>query len=180
MYWTSIGNAKPLADAVTVTEDDLNEDEYKGNEAVYEKAVQNALYEALGKSKGNNMTELQKLVALHDWIVVNCQYDKSFKHMNHSKAYGAIVDGYAVCAGYNSAYIDLLSRVGIKAESVPAVKNNQSHVFSCVTLDGKNYYIDVTADDPVPDTPGKVSRQFFLVSDDVLNLAGYDSYTSHV
>lgn len=82
MYWSEIGAAKPLACIVVVTEDDLKEE--KSNDVVYEKAVQNALYEGLGKSKGKNMNELQKVLALHDWLVVNCQYDLSYgaKHKN--------------------------------------------------------------------------------------------------
>ena len=157
MYWSEIGAAKPLACTVVVTEDDLKEE--KSNDVVYEKAVQNALYEALGKSKGKNMNELQKVLALHDWLVVNCQYDLSYgaKHKNPYDKYGAIVDGYAVCDGYTKAYNDLLSRVGVAAERVEGFKKKERHAWSCVTIDEKKYYVDVTSDDPTPDTPGTVN-----------------------
>ena len=43
----------------------------------------------------------------------------------------------------------------------------------------KKYHVDVTADDPVPDLLGTVSRGYFLVSDTVLNRAGYVDYATH-
>ena len=178
MYWSATGNARPLAGAVTVTEDNIKE--VVSNENVYEKAVQNVLYEALGKSKGANMTELQKAVALHDWLVVNCQYDLSYgkKHLNPYDKYGAVVDGYCVCDGYTKAYADLLGRVGIKAERVVGLKGTERHAWNCITIGGKKYYVDVTADDPVEDVPGRVGRSYFLVSDSVLKLNNYNSFTS--
>ena len=68
----------PLSDAVTVT--DVISDEDK--ETIYEAAGDKALREALGKNKGKDMTELQKALALHDWLVMNCQYDVTTSRPN--------------------------------------------------------------------------------------------------
>ena len=181
MYWDGLETMKPLSDAVTVT-DDISD---KDKETIYEVAVDKALCEALGKNKGKDMTELQKALALHDWLVINCQYDVTVSRPNAHTAYGAIVEGYAVCDGYAKAYNDLLGRVGVTATIVEGRKplhlgdNPQPHAWSCVTIDGKKYHVDVTADDPVPDKPGAVSRERFLVSDNVLNKAEYVDYTTH-
>lgn len=180
MFWDGLGTMKPLAESVTVTEDEAGD-----TDAIYEKAVQNALYEALGKNKGKGMTDLQKALALHDWLAINCQYDVTVSRPNVHKAYGAIVEGYAVCDGYAKAYNNLLARVGVKATYVEGRKplnlgdNPQPHAWSCVTIGGKRYHVDVTADDPVPDTPGKAGRSHFLVSDDVLTRDGYVDYNTH-
>lgn len=181
MYWDGLETMNPLSDTVTVT--DVTSDEDK--ETIYEAAVDKALREALGKNKGKDMTELQKALALHDWLVMNCQYDVTTSRPNAHTAYGAIVEGYAVCDGYANAYNDLLSRVGVKATYVLGRKplhlgeNPQLHAWSCVTIDGKKYHVDVTADDPVPDMVGTVSRAYFLVSDTVLNRAEYGDYATH-
>ena len=181
MYWDGLETMKPLSDAVTVTDDISDEDIV----TIYEAAVDKALCEALGKNKGKDMTELQKALALHDWLVINCQYDVTVSRPYAHTAYGAIVEGYAVCDGYAKAYNDLLSRVGVTATIVEGRKplhlgdNPQPHAWSCVTIDGKKYHVDVTADDPVPDKPGTVSRERFLVSDNVLNKAEYVDYTTH-
>lgn len=83
------------------------------------------------------MTELQKALALHDWLVINCQYDVTVSRPNAHTAYGAIVEGYAVCDGYAKAYNDLLGRVGVTATIVEGRKplhlgdNPQPHAWSC-------------------------------------------------
>ena len=119
MYWDGLETMNPLSDAVTVT--DVISDEDK--ETIYEAAVDKALREALGKNKGKDMTELQKALALHDWLVMNCQYDVTTSRPNAHTAYGAIVEGYAVCDGYANAYNDLLGRVGVTATYVLGRKN---------------------------------------------------------
>lgn len=116
---------------------------------------------------------------------MNCQYDVTTSRPNAHTAYGAIVEGYAVCDGYANAYNDLLGRVGVTATYVLGRKplhlgeDPQLHAWSCVTIGGKKYHVDVTADDPVPDLLGTVSRGYFLVSDTVLNRAGYVDYATH-
>ncbi len=181
MYWDGLETMNPLSDTVTVT--DVISDEDK--ETIYEAAVDKALREALGKNKGKDMTELQKALALHDWLVMNCQYDVTISRPNAHTAYGAIVEGYAVCDGYANAYNDLLGRVGVTATYVLGRKpvhlgeDPQLHAWSCVTIGGKKYHVDVTADDPVPDMLGTVSRGYFLVSDTVLNRSGYGDYATH-
>lgn len=140
MYWDGLETMKPLSDAVTVTDDISDEDKV----TIYEAAVDKALCEALGKNKGKDMTELQKALALHDWLVINCQYDVTVSRPYAHTAYGVIVEGYAVCDGYAKAYNDLLSRVGVTATIVEGRKplhlgdNPQPHAWSCVTIDGKN------------------------------------------
>ena len=76
--------------------------------------------------------------------MINCQYDVTVSRPYAHTAYGAIVEGYAVCDGYAKAYNDLLSRVGVTATIVEGRKplhlgdNPQPHAWSCVTIDGKN------------------------------------------
>lgn len=149
--------------------------------AVYEAAVQKALREALGDGLGKNMTQLQKALQLHDWLVLNCRYDEAGTAKYSRSEYGAIVEGMAVCSGYTKAYNDLLSRVGIEAESVDGflgkISMNTAHVWSRITIDGKKYHVDVTADDPIPDRPGRVNYTYFLKSD--AGLKDHLSYKLH-
>lgn len=151
----------------------------KYDTAKYETAVKKALREALGDNLGSGMTQLQKALLLHDWLLLNCQYDETVsKEYVHSE-YGAIVNGLAVCDGYTRAYNDLLSRVGIEAEYVYGYVGKASmetaHAWSRVTIDGKKYHVDVTFDDPTPDVKGRTTHTCFLVSDAKLkNHIGYD------
>ena len=56
----------------------------------------------------------------------------------------------------------------------------QPHAWSCVTINGKKYHVDVTSDDPVPDRPETVSRSCFLVSDTKLNKYGHADYSARI
>lgn len=181
MFWNGLSTMSSFADAYTVPKN--NSGTY--NKDVYESAVQNALREALGKNMGKDMTEFQKALALHDWLVLNCRYDESKARTNTHSAYGAIVEGFAVCDGYAKAYNDLLGRVGITAEKVEGFKkisasgDPQPHAWSRVTINGIKYYVDVTGDDPVPDVIGRVGHTYFLVSDTQLKRSDYSGYTTH-
>lgn len=143
------------------------------DKTVYETAVKKALREALGSNMGANMTDMQKALALHEWLVLNCEYDETLKRKYAYSEYGAIVEGFAVCQGYTIAYNDLLSRVGIEAEFVSgwletSADNRGPHGWSRVTINGKKYFVDVTADDMTPNTKGRVTHGFFMVSDKAL------------
>lgn len=155
----------------------------KYDEAKYEAAVKKALIEAVGDEKGSGLTDLQKALKLHDWLLLNCRYDATCAYLSYSE-YGAIVNGTAVCAGYARAYKDLLDRVGVEAEYVggymapSAGQNQQPHAWNVVTIDGKKYYVDVTADDPVPDSPGRTRHTYFLISENILK-KDHSGYSVH-
>jgi hypothetical protein len=108
-------------------------------------AKANSLIQGLG---GKN--DYEKSLILHDRLAENTEYVFT---QNDQNAYGALVEGKAVCAGYSRAYQYLLHKVGIPAwcvvgESVnPANGHIEPHEWNLVCLDGKWYYTDVTWDD---------------------------------
>ena len=95
-------------------------------------------------------SEYDKALIIHDRLAERVVYAPTD---NDQTAYGAIVEGEAVCAGYARAYHYLLSKVGITAWSVqgesinPSTDKKESHRWNMVKLDGKWYYTDVTWDD---------------------------------
>lgn len=118
-----------------------------------------------------NMTDVQKAVALHEYLVVNCEYD----YENYLKgnipsesytAYGALVKGTAVCQGYALAYKYLLREVGIPCYMVSS--STMNHAWNMVELGRQLYQVDVTWDDPTWDSLGQVSHDNMFVSDKVL------------
>lgn len=115
-----------------------------------------------------------KLRALHDFLVRTCQYDVDAAARsslldgadNAFTAYGALVDGKAVCAGYARAFVLLCRSAGLDAVYIADERMN--HGWNAVRLDGETLYIDCTFDDPVPDRGDYVSDDFFLISADRL------------
>ena len=113
-----------------------------------------------------------KLRALHDLLVRTCRYDEAAAARSSRldgadsafTAYGALVDGRAVCAGYARAFVLLCRGAGLDA--VYIADDRMNHGWNAVRLDGETLFIDCTFDDPVPDRGDAVSDEFFLVSAD--------------
>lgn len=125
------------------------------------------------------MTAVQKALVLHDYLATHVVYDYE-NYLNgtvpplSSTAYGALVLGTAVCQGYAKAYCLLLSRCGIP--SVYVSSSAMNHGWTMVQLGGSWYHVDVTWDDPVPDTPGSARHQYFLLSDAAISDAEHRHY----
>ena len=90
-------------------------------------------------------TDAEKVLYLHDYVVNNVVYEMVGEHQN---AYGALISGKAVCAGYADAYLRLLTEVGIQARTMTGTGNGEPHAWTQLYLDGKCYYTDTTWDAP--------------------------------
>lgn len=117
----------------------------------------------------SNLSDFEKALTIHDKIINNCKYTSGEGLV--CTAYGALVNGEALCEGYSRAYSYLLYKAGISNKCLDNVK--EYHCWNLVQLDKKWYHADLTDDDPVPDTCGYVSHEYFLVSDD--KLSSYES-----
>ena len=91
-------------------------------------------------------SDYDKALYLHDYVVSHVSYRQEGYHQT---AYGALVDGHAVCAGYARAYQLLLNSVGIPAFYISGTVYSAPHAWTYVKLDGNWYQTDVTFDDPV-------------------------------
>lgn len=115
-------------------------------------------------------TDFEKVKALHDYLVLNTQYDyknylKKTVPANSYNAYGALVKNVAVCDGYTRAMILLLDKVGIENHYVTGKVKGGNHSWNMVKIDGKYYHLDATWNDPVPNQPNRVFYNYFLVND---------------
>ena len=101
-------------------------------------------------TNGLTGTDYDKAKTLHDRLIAEVTYQKTDNDQN---AYGALVEGKAVCNGYARAYQHLLQKAGIEAWYVsgtsvsPTAKESVDHAWNLVKLDGQWYYTDVTWDD---------------------------------
>ncbi len=92
---------------------------------------------------------------LHDQLAQRCSYDdtaatEGYKTHPHAfNAYGALVEGQAVCEGYSRAMQLLLKKCGIPSTLVigRSLENDEEHMWNLVTINGRNYHTDVTWDD---------------------------------
>lgn len=120
------------------------------------------------------MSTAQKVKAIHDYMVLNCEYDYK-NYLNGTiprKSYG--VEGFilkkkAVCQGYAETFQLFMEALHIPCQLVVGQANNgggyAGHAWNIVKVSGKWYHIDVTWDDPVPDRKGRISYGYFLIPD---------------
>lgn len=155
------------------------------NTAAYTAAVDAAYTACISQG----MTDLEKVISAHDWLVTNCQYDPYIgtggKYIasdgtvyNDEPAvytsYGAFVNHNVVCQGYALAFKVLMDRAGIPCCYVKSDAMN--HAWNMVQLDGNWYHVDVTWDDPsyvgIEDWTGRIKRENLLCSDAEITDAG--------
>ncbi|WP_151732822.1 stalk domain-containing protein [Paenibacillus tengchongensis] len=117
------------------------------------------------------MTQREKIKALHDYVVANTAYDydnylKDTAPAISYTAYGVFVEHTAVCSGYALAMDVLLDLIEVENYTVSGMAGGEGHAWNLVVLDDGHYHLDATWDDPVPDTPGRVGYKYFMISDE--------------
>ncbi len=121
---------------------------------------------AINQTQGLESVQ-DKLAAIHDYLILNCKYDVETAEQEvldgtsaPFTAYGALVNGKAVCSGYARAFMMMCEAVGIDVIYISDA--NMNHSWNAVKIDDEIYYIDCTFDDPIPDQGQKIIREYFL------------------
>ena len=128
-------------------------------------------------------SDYDKALYFYEYVIDNTYYD--YDRLNESEktihdpeceliytAYGCLVEGRAVCAGYASAYQLLLRASGINCYYVSGFAGERGRAWNCVQLDGDFYQTDPTwGDDAFYDDDG-------LQYPDTINYS-YFCLTSH-
>ncbi len=107
----------------------------------------------------------KQLRYIHDYLDVFVEYDTDVSKYGNIlySAYGALVDGRALCHGYTLAYNYIVNQLGFETAVVSSETMN--HTWSMVKIEDQWYHVDVTWDDPSGDLLGRANHTYFLVSD---------------
>lgn len=127
-------------------------------EAFVEQTLKNIIAPMYG------LTDLQKLQAAHDFIVLSAEYSKETIGSPYSP-YTLLTENKGVCQAYALVLYRMLEMLDFEVQYVPGNVGEQLHAWVLVKLENDWYHIDVTWDDPLPDRKGEVRYQYFLVSD---------------
>jgi len=125
-----------------------------------------------------DMSEFEKQLVLHDYLVYNTRYDTSplgeIPIESHTP-YGALIRGIAVCNGYSYAFKLLMDAVGIYCTIVygEAEANGviEKHAWNRVNIGGNYYLVDTTWASPFPDMPGVITYDYFNVTDEMISIS---------
>lgn len=163
--YTNYDSYTKIALTYTRENDDLLEAKSKFDAAV-DAALQNApLRGAFAKEEYAN-----------NYIVDKCTYDSNAANSSsvdgdENDAYGALVQGSAVCEGYARAFQLLCNRLDIDCVMISGKVKTGNHAWNCVKIGGNWYQIDVTWND----TDGKNE----YAQNDYFNLTDSVMYTDH-
>ena len=150
-YWAKYGDA--LYRCVVV----VNKE---GETALSKKVVEIA-------DKFRHLSDVDKVMAVHDYLIDHIEY--SNPHIR-SFAYGALIEGKAVCQGYAQSLAMILNNLNVECHTIVAMTKGSNpvlHEWVRVKLDGKWYYIDLTWDD----TPWAEDKnyKYFLINTDMIS-----------
>lgn len=130
----------------------------------------------------DDMTDLEKVILLHDYICAYSDYDyvnfanHIYDTPDNDNAYGVLVKKRAVCEGFSVAYKYLLRLAGIEAYLVRS--DEISHMWNVVILDGEAYHVDVTFDNSSWNVLGEAKHVNLLKSDAVTSEMGVAHHPS--
>lgn len=120
----------------------------------------------------DNMSVQDKIKTIHDYIINHSTYDreradavtetKENTSPYHSEsAYGALIEGHAICSGYSDAMELFLNRFGITSYKI----SSPTHIWNLVNIDGTWKHLDLTWDNPVVNTGEKMLLYDFYLID---------------
>ena len=131
--------------------------------------VDNEIKNILSKLIGPNMTDIEKVKAINDYLASIYDYDYSLSSNN---PYTALTTGKTVCQGYSMTAYKMLTDAGIKNKIIVGTLNGGSHSWNSVLINNKWYNLDVTNNDSTK------SHKYFLVDDNILKENKYLWYGS--
>lgn len=152
-----------------------------GSENAAQKEAFDAKVDEIVAMTDSSMSELEKALFFHDYLALNIAYNHTIANKETLpasdpvySAYGALMDGDAVCQGYALAYKLLLTKCNIDCVMVSSDQLN--HAWNAVQLSGDDnwYYVDVTWDDPIDDKYGRCLHDNFLLSETGLKATGHE------
>ena len=101
----------------------------------------NMIDEIISSTITSDMSDYEKALALHDWLIDNVDYYATSLSSFHADS--ALLNRYGVCQSYSEAYALLLNKAGVNCKCV----ETSFHEWNLAELDGAWYHIDVTWDD---------------------------------
>lgn len=96
-------------------------------------------------------SDYEKLVQIHNWLIENASYDKTFSLPNTHNAYGAIIQKNCVCDGYAYAFkyvADManLNTIFVTGYSISPDEKTEFHAWNYAYINEEWFLVDVTWD----------------------------------
>ena len=106
-----------------------------------------------------DMTEVEKVRAINDYIINRYEYDYTLKSIS---VYSALTTSLAVCQAYSMTAYKMLNYAGIENRIVVGKIKDVLHSWNMVKIKGNWYQLDITNNDSIE------KDKYFLVGSDTL------------
>jgi hypothetical protein len=122
-------------------------------------AVKDKVEEIAGEILKPGMSYIEREIAINNYLVSSIEYDNEAadqiikygkvdeEYYDSFNAYGALIEGIAVCEGYSEAFKLLCDRAGIDCIIVTGELDGVGHAWNRVRINEKWYDVDVTNND---------------------------------
>ena len=175
MAWYGYKDAKEFNESIRRQREAVlsSSEEYTKSEFRYmSQADQKLMKSIIASEITPDMNRVEQIKAIHDWMVVNLQYDVTHEQHNASDT---LNNKIAVCSGYSALFSNFMDMLGIPNQNISGEATSNKgvtgrHSWNAVQLeDGNYYYVDVTWDDPVRNGTSDLGSsnlkyEYFLVS----------------
>ncbi len=126
---------------------------------------------SVGKEIGG---DYEKIKFVYDYIKDNCSYDfetaekdqedlSKTEQMSHT-AYGALVNGKAVCDGYAKAFQLILNKIGYECAIISGEAEGGRHAWNILKVGKDYYYCDITWDDQEKEGKNYKCYDYFCIT----------------
>lgn len=117
------------------------------------------------------VTDYEKALYVHDWLIEHATYDHTLEYDGES---GVLLRGTGTCESFYRAYALVLKRLGIQSERA----TGNGHVWNRLLLDGAWTHVDATwdADQNSAGDQALLSHLYFGLTDDMIQEA-HNEYT---
>lgn len=150
------------------------------------KATDKKVDEIIKDILNDNMTDKEKIIAIHNYIIETTTYDTEYLDANledidnpSHKAIGPLYYHKALCGGYTDTMALFLNKLKIPNYRI----SSESHIWNYVYLDNNWYHVDLTWDDPITDDGSNlVLDNFLLITTEKLESyhTGYHNYDKSI
>ena len=147
---------------------------YTGEELESEIAAYNSAVNAIVSDARKADTVVGQLMRANEYLCLNFEYDNT---LTVRKANEFFKEKKGVCQAYTLAFKAVCDRLGVT--STTAVSSAMNHIWNMVNLGGEWYHVDVTWNDPTPDTKLFAHHKNFLRSDSGISSTGHHSWAAN-
>jgi len=124
--------------------------------------------------------EFSQIIQVYEYLQKNVKYDEQellevskgrSRRPSAHNAYGALIDGLAVCDGFSGAFTFLAQKLGFECMMVSGYSSYQStglieHAWNVVKVRNRFYHMDVTWDTNLYNEFGEYSYDYFALEDE--------------